>query len=176
MEISIILFIHLFFSFLSTLLIFITYLYKLENLVIFNSYILLASFLLPILYFKIVKNQIIKYSVLIFSIINLTIILIELTKTSFLEISLISENLLEILLCFLFYFDYLLTKKQTNAQKTFLWINTAFFIYNFFSFLFNLFIVELMTSNFWYFHNFIEGSSKLLITISLWKQSRKFHQ
>ena len=168
-----ILFTHLFCSFLCTLMIFITHFYRVENLIYLNSYIFAASVLLPLIYYKSVEKKFIKSLVLIVFIINLTLLISELIKTDFLVISLVSENILEITLCLLFYFDFLLSNELSSSKKLFFWINTSFFIYNCFSFLFNLYITEIMDSHLWFIHNIVEGSSKLFITLSIWKFSKK---
>lgn len=168
-----ILFTHLFCSFLCTLMIFITHFYRLENLIFFNSYIFSASVLLPLMYYKSVEKKFIKHLILIVFIINLTLLISELIKTDFLVISLVSENILEITLCLFFYFDFLLSNELSSSKKLFFWINTSFFIYNCFSFLFNLYITEIMHSHLWFIHNIVEGSSKLFITLSIWKFSRE---
>jgi hypothetical protein len=51
--------------------------------------------------------------------------------------------------------------------------NASIFIYHTAAFsLFNYFS-SFMTSYLWYFHNFIEGSSKLLIAYAFWKLSNE---
>jgi hypothetical protein len=66
--------------------------------------------------------------------------------------------------------DYLNSESQRNPQSfSYLIVNASIFIYNSFSFLFFLYITILMGNDLWYFHNIIEGISKLIIAYAFWK-------
>jgi hypothetical protein len=73
-----------------------------------------------------------------------------------------------------YFFDFVIDNSKKKSEILIL-VNTALFIYYSFSFLFNIYIDELMKNNLWFIHNFIEGSSKLLIAYAFWKQPKTAH-
>jgi hypothetical protein len=161
--------IHLGISFICSLLIFITRINHVYNLHIFNFYILSSSLFLPIFYFKLIQNRLLKFILIIVFLGNLSIVINELFHSEYLVNAVVSENITEIILCLFFLLDLLLSNKKPENQLSLLLINSSIFFYNCFSFLFNFYISEIMVSNLWFIHNFIEASSKLIIAYAFWK-------
>lgn len=162
-------------SIVSTLILTITYKLNLYNLVVFNLYVLISLFLLATFYLRILKNKKSVLLIILTSIICLFSLIWELTKTEYIELSLQFENL-----CFIFwsiiYFNFYLKNKATHYhEKSFVLINASIFIYNCSSFVLIYFIEYLMKNNLWFIHNFIEGSSKLLIAYAIWKLPKTSH-
>ncbi len=161
-------------SFISSFLLYLTGVFQINNLIIFNAYQGITICTLSIFYFSILKSHLFKIIiVIIFSICFFTLIW-ELTKTSYLVSTLVVESFCYIIFALLFYIDYINSSKVNNQAKSYILINTSIFIYNCFSVLNNLEIEKLMITNYWFIHNLIDGLLKLLIAIAIWKMPKTY--
>lgn len=159
-------------SILSTFLILITNYFKINNAFVFDGFQLSSIILLSLFYFRNLDSKILSYIVIFLGFFCLSFYLIELVSLGYPQKSLVLENLCFIVCPILFYIDSIVSTQKTS---TLILLNTAIFIYKSISFLFFFFLVTLMVNNLWYIHNFIEGSSKLLIAYALWKLPKTAH-
>ena len=169
-KINTILLIYLSSSVIATILLTITIKLNLYNLHIFNTYVAVAIICLFIFYLKILNNLLSKILIFLSFIIWLYTFVWELSKTDDLQISVYSENFVFILWSLLFYINFLLNSKFHSKDTRYLiHFNSAIFLYNCSCFILFYFMNYIMKNNLWFIHNFIEGSSKLLIAYSFWK-------
>lgn len=161
-------------SVIATFIFFILFKYKVNNLLIFNGYQIVSITCLSIFYYNICKKSLTKKLILSIGSLCLIISFFELSQTSYIEYSLVYRTIGFILFSVIFYIDYLNSESQRNLQSfSYLIVNSSIFIYNSFSFLFFLYITILMGNDLWYFHNIIEGISKLIIAYAFWKLPKK---
>lgn len=157
----------------ATLIFSITSHYKVNDLIIFNSYQVFSIICLTIFYSKIISFNILKKIIIVLGIICLFVLIYELSETSYIEYSLTFENICFFLFSIFFLIDYLIKEGQnTDLSKCYLLVNTSIFIYNAFSYLLFFYINELMQKDLWFVHNILEGLSKLLIAYAFWKLPR----
>jgi hypothetical protein len=161
-------------SAITTLILFVTGLLKMNNLIVFNLYQAIAISSLSFYYFKITTRKNLKYFSLILGILCFSAFLLELSKTSFIEKTLVYKNICFILLTIVFFIDYLGLEKYKDESKTYLIISSSIFLYNSFNYLLVFNITELMKQDLWFVHNILEGLSKLLIAYAFWKLPRTF--
>lgn len=166
----------LLFSIISTILLAITRAMKINNLAFFNSYLFIAISCLACYFFRQLSTKSLKLIVLITLIVGFTIFFWELNKSAYVELIVIYESICFILWSLLFMFEKILTKEQSSPiLQSHLIINSAFFLYNTSSLFLIFYISIIMANNLWYIHNFIEGSSKLLIAYAFWKLPKTSH-
>jgi hypothetical protein len=157
-------------SVIATFIFFILFKQRVNNLLIFNGYQIFSITCLSIFYYNICNKSLTKKLILLIGSFCLFILFYELSQTSFIEYSLVYRTIGFILFSVIFFIDYLNSERQRNLQSfSYLIVNSSIFIYNSFSFLFFLYITILMVNDFWYFHNIIEGISKLIIAYAFWK-------
>jgi hypothetical protein len=161
-------------SFVSSILLFITGRFHINNLLIFNTYQVFSILSLSSLYFNITQNKLLKRIDFLLALITSFVLIFELTTTDFLEYSIVIEKICFVMFAIVYFFDFVIDNSKKKSEILIL-VNTALFIYYSFSFLFNIYIDELMKNNLWFIHNFIEGSSKLLIAYAFWKQPKTAH-
>lgn len=159
-------------SAITTLILFVTGLLKINNLIVFNLYQAIAISSLSFYYFRITTRKNLKYFSLILGILCFSAFLLELSKTSFIEKTLVYKNICFILFTIIFFIDYLGLEKYKVESKTYLIISSSIFIYNSFNYLLVFNITELMKQDLWFVHNILEGLSKLLIAYAFWKLPR----
>jgi hypothetical protein len=157
-------------SFLVSSILYVTGLYKINNLLIYNLFVIGSVIFLSIYYFNTLFNRFFKYLVVISSGLCCLLFFMELSKTDDIVITVKVENILFICWSFLFYIDFLKNDKHSiKSNKSLIIVNSSIFIYNFSSFILIYYISIFMKENIWFVHNFIEGSSKLLIAYAFWK-------
>lgn len=161
-------------SFVSSILLFITGRFHINNLLIFNAYHVFSILSLSSLYYNITKNKLLKRIDFLLALITSFILIFELTTTDFLEYSIVIEKICFVTFAIVYFLDFFIDNSKKKSEILIL-VNTALFIYYSFSFLFNIYIDDLMKNNLWFIHNFIEGSSKLLIAYAFWKQPKTAH-
>jgi hypothetical protein len=163
-----IIFYYLFSSCLSTVINLTTAYMHINNHMIHNIY-LMVSFLLLALFYFLNGRHLLRFFVLIGSGLFYSICFFEHFKTSLLLNGHRVANLVYIIWSLTFFIQSIMKKSNSNLSKTYVLFNASIFIYHTASFFLFTFLWSLVTSNLWYFHNFIEGSSKLLIAYAFWK-------
>lgn len=175
-KIKSILLIYLSSSVIATILLTITIKLNIYNLHIFNTYVAVAIICLFIFYLKTLNNLWSKILIFISFLIWFFTFVWELLKTDDLQISVYLENFVFILWSILFYINYLINDKSYIKDNRYLiHFNSAIFLYNCSCFILFYFMNYIMKNNLWFIHNFIEGSSKLLIAYSFWKLPKTSH-
>lgn len=168
-KVNIELIIYLSLSIVASAIIFYTSRFRINNHWVFNSYIFISYWMLFIFYLKLVKgkfqSQILKLSSIIFAIIFSW----ELSKTSNLTSSLVAWNLSFLIWSILYFLTVTLNQETDKRSLTYNYFNLSIFIYNCSCLLLFYYIDFIMVNKLWYIHNFIEGSSKLLIAYAFWK-------
>ncbi len=159
-------------SIISTFVILITNYFKIQNAIVFDGFQISSIILLSLFYFRNIQSKMLSNVVIILGLFSLLSYSIELICLGYPQKSLVIENVSFIIGPILFYIDSIVSN-QTSS--TLVLVNTSIFFYKSFSFLLFYFLVTLMVSNFWHIHNFIEGSSKLLIAYALWKLPKTAH-
>lgn len=168
--------IYLSLSFLTALIIIYTREHKINNLVFFNIYHAIAILCLTIYYYRTIKGKFLRILILILAIITYSIFIWEITQTPYIEYTLIAEFVIFILFSLIFYFNTLINfTESTELLNSQLIFNSAIFFYNVFSIVLIVYITLIMINKLWFIHNFIEGSSKLLIAYALWKLPKTAH-
>ena len=163
-----IIFYYLFSSCLSTIISLITAYMHINNHMINNIY-LMVSFLLLAFFYFLNGRHLLRFLVLIGSGLFYSICFFELFNTSLLFDGFKAANLVYIIWSLTFFIQSILKKSNYSLSKTYVLFNASVFIYHTSSFFLFSYFSTLMVSNLWYFHNFIEGSSKLLIAYAFWK-------
>lgn len=161
-------------SFIATLIIFITSILKITNAIIFDGFQISSIFLLSIFYFRNIEFKLFSIIVICFGVIEFVFYMFELIILGYPEKSLIIENVGTIC-CSILLFISLLKNKYSPKNWTISIINYSIFMYKVTSFLLFYYCMILMVKDIWYVHNFIEGSSKLLIAYALWKLPKTAH-
>lgn len=157
-------------SVITTCILTITSILKLNNLVFFNLYQVISIVSLTFFYYESIFNKTLKYFIALFGLMSFSVLIFEISKTIFLDYSLVSRKISLVAFSIFLFFDYLISDYSNHKNsKSILLINTSLFVYNSSSFLFFIYISALMINNLWYIHNFIEGLSKLLIAYAFWK-------
>jgi hypothetical protein len=161
-------------SFIATLSILFTYQFKINNHNIFNAYVIIEFCCISVFYSKLFK---LKYSKLIKLLIIpfLFLFFFEIYQNDVIILGSKLTSLTYIIYSISFFIKYLNISRRSNEYKFSQAINASLFIYNCSAFILIFYIMKLMNSNLWYVHNFIEGSSKLLIAYALWKLPKTAH-
>jgi hypothetical protein len=161
-------------SFIATLSILFTYQFKINNHYIFNAYVIIEFCCISVFYSKLFK---LKYSKLIKLLIIpfLFLFFFEIYQNDVIILGSKLTSLTYIIYSISFFIKYLNISRRSNEYKFSQAINASLFIYNCSAFILIFYIMKLMNSNLWYVHNFIEGSSKLLIAYALWKLPKTAH-
>lgn len=167
-----IIFYYLFSSCLSTIISLITAYMHTNNHMIHNVYEM-ASFLFLALFYFLNGRNLLRFLVLVGSGLFYSICFFELFKTSLLLNGQKTANLVYIIWSLTFFIQSILKKSNSSLFRTYVLFNASIFIYHTASFFLFKYLLALVTSNLWYFHNFIEGSSKLLIAYAFWKLSNE---
>ncbi len=163
------------FSVLSTIVLLITSYNGINNHVFHNFYLLISFLLLSKFYYDI--GQTMLKAVIIFS----TLILFTVSTFEFFDYYFLPNSFKIINLSYItwsiFFFIQSLEKDKVGKHNSndYHIINTSIFLYNTSSFILIFYIMNLMNNNLWYIHNFIEGSSKLLIAYAFWKLPKTSH-
>jgi hypothetical protein len=86
-------------------------------------------------------------------------------------------NFCYILWSLIFFFEFIISKNniRSNFINTNLYVNAAILFYNGSSLFLFHYLFVILSNNVWYIHNFIEGSSKLLIAYAFWKLPKTSH-
>jgi hypothetical protein len=161
-------------SFSLTLAIIITKISGFSNAIIFDSWLVCSIILLTIFYSRVIVFKPFTIAVIIIGGISLSTTFWELMVFGYPNKALIIENISFILIPILMYISFLRYQNHSKGNSLIL-INTSIFVYKTTTFLLFYFLVTLMKNNAWYIHNFIEGSSKLLIAYALWKLPKTAH-
>lgn len=161
-------------SFIATLSILFTNQFKINNHYIFNAYVIIEFCCISVFYSKLFK---LKYSKLIKLLIIpfLFLFFFEIYQNDVIILGSKLTSLTYIIYSISFFIKYLNISRRSNEYKFSQAINASLFIYNCSAFILIFYIMKLMNSNLWYVHNFIEGSSKLLIAYALWKLPKTAH-
>ena len=159
-------------SFISTFLVLYTYLNKLNNHIVFNSYVIIEFICITIFYYRISKQ---KYKLLF---LILSLVFISISSFDFYVNSYLALTSKYTSFIFIIYgISYLLQvifNKSNESDSLFLQIfSGANLFYNGSAFLLIYFISKLVENDLWYIHNIIEGISKLLIAYAFWKLPRQ---
>jgi hypothetical protein len=161
-------------SFSLTLAIIITKISGLNNAIIFDSWLICSIILLTFFYSRVIESKPFAIAVILIGVICLSATFWELMVIGYPNKALIIENISFILIPILMYISFLRYQNHSKGNSLIL-INTSIFVYKTTTFLLFYFLVTLMKNNAWYVHNFIEGSSKLLIAYALWKLPKTAH-
>lgn len=164
----------LFCSVIATILTMYTSLCRINNHFIFNSYLLIEFSCICVFYSKAIKS---KYSFLfLYAIVPFLIFSIfELYQNGTIIFGVKISSLFYIGFSVIYFLKYLFDSEQEHKYNFTYIINASFFIYNCSAFILIFYIMKLMTNNLWFIHNFIEGSSKLLIAYAFWKLPKTAH-
>ncbi len=163
-----VIFYYLFTSIASTIICLVTSYMHINNHMIHNVY-QMVSFLFLALFYFLNGRHLLRFLVLIGSGLFYSICFFELFKTSLLLNGYIVANLVYIIWSLAFFVQLILQKSNSNLSKTSVLFNASIFIYYTASFFLFMYLLTLLKGNLWYFHNFIEGSSKLFIAYAFWK-------
>ena len=161
-------------SFIATLSILFTYQFKINNHYIFNAYVIIEFCCISVFYSKLFKlkyDKLIKLLIIPF----LFLFFFEIYQNDVIILGSNLASIIYIIYSIDFFIKHLNISSQSHEYKFTQAINTSLLIYNCSSFFLIFYIMKLMNSNLWYVHNFIEGSSKLLIAYALWKLPKTAH-
>jgi hypothetical protein len=116
-----------------------------------------------------------KIKAILFSVTTLllAISILEVIKIGVMIFSMKIISLCIITMSIVYLLNNLISTSFYQINQPVLLINSSFIIYHGSSFILIYFIMSIMTNNLWHFHNFIEGSSKLLIAYAFWKLPKK---
>ena len=167
-----IIFYYLLSSCLSTIISLITAYMHINNHMINNIY-LMVSFLFLALFYLLNGGNLLRILVLVGSGLFYSICFFELFKSSLLFNGFKAANLVYIIWSLTFFIQSILNKSNSIHPKTYVLFNASIFIYHTAAFFLFKYFSTLFTSNLWFIHNFIEGSSKLLIAYAFWKLSNE---
>lgn len=163
-------------SALTTSLLLLTSFFRINNLLIHNFYLILSYLLLANFYFSIGEKYLkktISVSILVF----LIVILLNIFEGGFLKSAFVYANISFIIWSTIYFFQLTKTNdnKSQSLSKTYSTLNASIFIYNCSAFFLIYFLITILNNKVWFIHNFIEGSSKLLIAYAFWKLPKTLH-
>jgi hypothetical protein len=156
-------------SFLSSLILDLFYVLKLNNHIIYNAYIILSFTLYFLLYFRLINGLVKKIAILPLPFF-LFYTIYELFGNGLLTITFQIENI-SIIFWSILYFIYSI--QEERKDQIFSIINGAIFFYNCTAYILIFLLIKLMSNQLWFVHNFTEGISKIIIAFALWKLPKK---
>ena len=159
-------------SVITTLILYITAMFGIKNWVFWNLYASIDVVCMAIFYYHLLDSQKAKITVIVIASICVSSIIWELSY--FELVNKISPILVfsKVLYSILFLIENL-GKKASPNFKAYLLINLAILIYNSFKFFLSFEVDIFMLNNFWNYHNFIEGTSKLVIAYAILKLPKR---
>ena len=161
-------------SFISTCIGLYAFLFVINNQALFNYYLIIEVTCLSVFFYKITKT---KHS-FIFLIIYLIFLYTWLNEYLQKDVLFFCAKFSSIIYIFysIFYFTQSLKKSSVDYNYRFKQLfSLAILFYNCAAFFLIYFLMDFTKLNLWYVHNFIEGSSKLLIAYALWKLPKTAH-
>ncbi|MEN9972866.1 MAG: hypothetical protein RIS20_1213 [Bacteroidota bacterium] len=161
-------------SFLATCAILTTSILNLPNVIIFNSYQVISTLCINIFYYRVLNKKSFSRIVLVISVLEFISYGSEFLIFGDIDKSILVE-VIGTICCSILLFVFMLNLRNSTNYQTISLVNFSIFIYKISSFLLFCFLVTLMVKDIWYVHNFIEGSSKLLIAYALWKLPKTAH-
>lgn len=168
---------YLFISFLSTSLLIITTFFGIKNHIIFNIYVI-SSFLFVSKFFCNLFNELLIKVLLIISTLVFTAYCIyELLRSSAIIHSFQFLNVFCIIFSFTYFVSLINSKSKmvSNFDITTIIVLSSIVIYYSSTSILLFFMISFIENKIWYIHNFIEGSSKLLIAYAFWKLPKTSH-
>jgi hypothetical protein len=160
-------------SVIATIGIFITTKFQIYNHYIHNAYLIIEILCLSSFYLKTFTSKKIKAILYSVTTLLLAISILEVIKIGVMIFSMKIISLCIITISVVYLLNNLISTSFYRINQPVLLINSSFIIYHGSSFILIYFIMNIMTNNLWHFHNFIEGSSKLLIAYAFWKLSNE---
>ncbi len=161
-------------SFISTCIGLYAFLFVINNQAIFNYYLIIEVTCLSIFFYRFTKT---KYA-FIFLIIYLIFFSIWLNEYLYNDVLFFCAKFSSVIYIFycIFYFVQSLKTNEVDHNSSFKQsFCAAILFYNCSAFFLIYYLMESTKLNLWYVHNFIEGSSKLLIAYALWKLPKTAH-
>lgn len=158
--------IYLWASFISSILLMITYLLHLKNLVIFNCYFVISITSLSAFYYNLINLKNIKFIIPVLYSLCLGVFIWEIIYTDLITFCLIIEKFCVVIFSLLAFAYFL---GQEKKSESLILINSSFLFYSSFSLLFTFEIHLFMITKYWFIHNLLDGLSKLLIAYAIWK-------
>ena len=161
-------------SILSTFVIIITTHFGINNHIVALIYIIISYSFIYNFFRKYFSIEIIRYLnllVLIFYIIAI----VEYFLNNRLNYTIPIYYLNILIWAVIYFYSQLISNDDNNNDKIRNIIVFSLLFYSSFSFLISIIIHKLIYNHLWYIHNFIEGSSKLLIAYAFWKLPKTSH-
>lgn len=169
--------IYLTFSIFSTLILVVTSYFKINNLLYHNFYVLI-SFISLFVYYINFRLKYLNIFLIISSIVFLSNFAIEIFQKGFVQSGIQISNISYSIWSLIFFF-YLIDGsnlyKLKYDKKVYGIINASVLIYNCSAFFLYFKLFTLIKQDSWFIHNYIEGSSKLLIAYAFWKLPKTSH-
>lgn len=159
-------------SVITTLILYITAMLGIKNLVFWNLYASIEVICMAIFYYHLLDSQKAKITVIVIASICVSSIIWELSYFELVNKTLPIIMLGNLLYTILFFIENL-GKKATPNLNAYLLINSVLCIYNSFTFFMSFEVDIFLLNNFWNYHNFIEGTSKLVIAYAILKLSKR---
>ncbi len=159
-------------SVITTLILYITAMLGIKNLVFWNLYASIEVICMAIFYYHLLDSQKAKITVIVIASICVSSIIWELSYFELVNKTLPIIMLGNLLYTILFFIENL-GKKATLNLNAYLLINSVLCIYNSFTFFMSFEVDILLLNNFWNYHNFIEGTSKLVIAYAILKLPKR---
>ena len=169
--------IYLTFSIISTLVLIVTSYFKINNLLFHNFYILI-SFISLLVYFVNFRLKYLNIFLIISSLVFLSNFVIEIFQKGFVQNGIQILNI-SYSVWSLIFFIYLIEGSNLYRlrydKKVYSIINASILVYNCSAFFLYFKLFTLIKQDSWFIHNYIEGSSKLLIAYAFWKLPKTSH-
>ncbi len=160
-------------SVLASIFILTTTIYSINNYFVHNSFLIVELICLSIFYFKAINWKYIRVLIIISFVSFLLFFIHEIYRHQVIIDGFKIVNIAYLVLVTILFLNLL--QGKYGFKKSLILINASFFIYRCTSFVFIFYLMKIMTENLWYIHNFIEGSSKLLIAYAFWKLPKTSH-
>lgn len=156
-------------SVISTIILFITTNLKINNLTIVCFYIFFSCFTTN-LYFYQFKNSNIRFPIYFFVLVFISFFLMEIINGHFPKNAILISNINAVTLSLIFLFNTISNNSfTTNFISTHILIAFAFLFYNSISFVMITKIFYFVKHDIWFIHNYVEGFSKFIFALALWK-------
>ena len=159
-------------SVITTLILYITAMLGIKNLVFWNLYASIEVICMAIFYYHLLDSQKAKITVIVIASICVSSTIWELSYFELVNKTLPIIMLGNLLYTILFFIENL-GKKATPNLNAYLLINSVLCIYNSFTFFMSFEVDIFLLNNFWNYHNFIEGTSKLVIAYAILKLPKR---
>ena len=156
-------------SAITTLILFITASFGIKNWFFLNFYNAIYLTCITIFYFSLLRSSPFRKYVLILSFLCGAVLIYDLTYLDIINLTLPAVFFSTTTFTVFYFIDNLGKKSKSQTSKAYFIINTSICMYSSFSFFMSLELETMLVNHYWFIHNVVEASSKLVIAYAILK-------